>query len=237
MKNKFKYIILAVVVVSGIIMQACQEGSIYPVYPVDNGGSVIDSGYYPYTAGSYWVYQLTYLSSEKRFVDTAKSTIDYSFLQNDGSRIININFSYMGFNYPLTELLNNKSVSRINPFSNFDIKEELRLPFTVGDTSFSYFKMFNDSIYTERTGIIRTIVSELSAFIISGKSYVAYKLETMVTDSINPDYSLPIETETQYFVPYVGFIRGNYEGLWDPFYQQFMLQSSWELIDFKIVKP
>lgn len=225
---------ILVLVVASSLIQSCTEGSIYPNLPPNGGGgpNLIDSGYYPNTLNSYWKYAVNYTFS---YYDTVNIRISSIMKENNNVQILFFDYQSKFNAYQVYEELNDTSVVRQNIFSSMGCDEQMLIPLSVGLKWNNYCYNLKDS--TEYSRIpFECIVESLDSVMVGKTNYLAYKIVFSITDTTLAPNGIPFAVETQYFVPYVGFVKGVYESMWDPIGRQYYEHTMWELIDYKIEK-
>jgi hypothetical protein len=225
---------ILVVIAASALLQSCTEGTVNP-YLTDNeqGRSLIDSGFYPNTVGSYWKYELSDMYGNP--YDTAAVVLLSKEILNNGSQILNYVYVDSYKSYQLSEELKTNDVQRYNPFTHMTCLETMKIPLSVGlkwqSTCSRWDLNLNESLVP-----YETVVESLDSIIINNYSFAAYKIVVNLIDSTYMPNGIPYAKETQYFVPYVGFIKGTYEEIWDPIGRQYYYIVNWILKDFKIEK-
>lgn len=234
MKKKILILGIIALMIVSVMIQSCREGSIYPnLPPKGDSKNLIDSGYYPNTVNSYWKYAVNYTYG---FYDTVTIRLSSITIENDGTQILYFDYSSAYNAYQVFEALNDTSVTRQNIFSSMGCEEKMLIPLSVGLRWNNYcYKIKDTNTYPEKQPY-ESIVESLDSVMVGSTNFLAYKIVFSVTDSTLAPNGIPFVVETQYFVPYIGYVKGEYESSWDPIGRQYYEHTTWELIDYKIVK-
>ncbi|MCL4419452.1 MAG: hypothetical protein M1419_04985 [Bacteroidetes bacterium] len=226
---------ILVLVAASAFMHSCTEGSIYPTNTYNEFTSgLIDSGYYPNTVGSYWRYVVNYKS--RYLFDTTTIILTSKVINGDGSQSLYYDNISTFSASQIIEKLKKDEVERQNIFSNILCVEKMKIPLSIGLSWTNNCPSFKDMSNLPENGTYPAFVESIDTLMINSIMYPAYKIVFNITDTTLAPNGIPYAIETQYFVPYVGFVKGTFEFMWDDVNRQYFEVFEWELNDFKIEK-